>query len=157
MYNDRGGRALKFTACALMPTGCSGWVDMSGCGTSYCFSFSFSSRTLSALARWLIRAFSSCVSCAAVLPNCGSQNMRIVAEATVAALFVNYLAVPFALGDQRLGIVGMAHQHQHAVIMRAAVGNALHLAQQFLVVAASDFGLSGIARGIARRARRPAR
>jgi hypothetical protein len=48
--------------------------------------------------------------------------MRVVAEAALAARRVDDLAVPQPVGDHRLRIVGVAHQHQRAVVVGAAVG-----------------------------------
>ena len=45
--------------------------------------------------------------------------MRIVAEAVFAARRGDHLARPTAFGDQRLRIRAMAHQHDHAVVVRA--------------------------------------
>ena len=42
----------------------------------------------------------------------------------------------------------MLQQHQHAVVVRAAVRHALHFPQQLFVVATIRFRFSGIARGI---------
>src|ERR1019366_7300670 len=60
---------------------------------------------------------------------------RVVAEAAVAAGLQGDLAVPLALGDQRLRVVGMVQQHQNAVVMRAAISHPAHDLQQLFVVA----------------------
>ena len=50
-------------------------------------------------------------------------------------------------------IVGVAHEHQHAIIMRAAIGNAAQRRDECLVVARIRFRLAGVARTVdARRA-----
>src|ERR1041385_3658994 len=55
-------------------------------------------------------------------PRFGIQEMRVVAETAGTARGVDDRAVPAALGQNRLGILAVAHQRQHAVIMRAAIG-----------------------------------
>ena len=54
---------------------------------------------------------------------------RIVAETPCAALLQCDLAMPFSLGNQRLRVFGVMHQHQHAVVVRSPVGDTLHLPQ----------------------------
>ncbi|MNT27435.1 hypothetical protein D3C72_1630650 [compost metagenome] len=72
--------------------------------------------------------------------------VRVVAEAAVTGRGVHHLAVPGAIDHQRLRIVGVAHQHQHAVVVGAAVGLAVQLFHQLGVVALVRFRLAGKAR-----------
>ena len=75
----------------------------------------------SACPRWLIAFFSSGVSSRRRAARAPAAEMRIVAETVRAARSGDDFPVPAAFGDQRLGIVGVAHQHDHAVVVRAAV------------------------------------
>jgi hypothetical protein len=68
------------------------------------------------------------------------EEQRVVAEAARAARRRQDLAVPLALGDERLRVVGVAHQHQHAVEMGAAVADAGSSASSFALLRASDLG-----------------
>jgi hypothetical protein len=55
--------------------------------------------------------------------------------------------MPFAFGDDRLRIVGMAHQHQHGDVVCAAIGDPGKVGQQLRVVARVGFRLAAIAGG----------
>ena len=55
--------------------------------------------------------------------------------------------MPFALGDDGLRIICVPHQHQHAIVMRATIDNALHVMQQLFIVALIGFRLSRVTCG----------
>ena len=57
-------------------------------------------------------------------------------------------AVPRALGDHRLGIVGVAHEHQHAVVVRAAVGDVRAARRSASRCCARRTRLAGVARAV---------
>ncbi len=115
MYSDSGGGALK--------CGVAGGVGR--CGRSGMTRRSLtvvpagpvmrSSRRRQALPRWLMACSSARRRVRRrFLPQFGEPEQRVVAEAAVTALFACDLAVPFALDDDRLRVVGAAHQRQHA-------------------------------------------
>ena len=83
------------------------------------------------------------------------MEMRVVAEAAVAARRIDDRAVPRAFGDHRLGIVGVPDQHQHAIVMRAPVGDARKRRDELLVVARIGRRARPRSAPSARRARRP--
>jgi hypothetical protein len=76
------------------------------------------------------------------------KEIGVVAEAALSAWGVDDFAVPAALGDQRLGVVGIAHQHHHAVVVRAAAGLPREGGDELFVVARIGFRLARIAGGI---------
>ena len=69
--------------------------------------------------------------------------MRVVAEATGAARCIDDRAMPDPLRDQRLRIRGVPREHEHAVIVRAAVGHAAQRVDQRDVVACIGRRLAG--------------
>ena len=72
--------------------------------------------------------------------------MRVVAESAAAARRVDDAAVPRALGDDRLRIVGRANQHEHAVVVRASIVDVAQVGDQARVVARVGLRLAGVAR-----------
>jgi hypothetical protein len=86
----------------------------------------------------------------------GSE-VRIVAEAVVAARGVDRFRRASAVGDHRLRVVGMAHVHQHAVVVGRFVLVRGQVGDQLFVVARVRLRLAGIARRVSRRARRRGR
>src|SRR3569623_1044887 len=77
-------------------------------------------------------------------PKLGQQEIRVVAEAVLAARRVDDLAVPAPLGNEWLGVVGIAHQHHHAIVVGAAVGLALQGGDAHFVVARVGHRLAGV-------------
>src|SRR5215831_4493176 len=82
--------------------------------------------------------------------------MRVVAEAVGAARLRQDLARPARLGDDRLRVLGVAHQHNHAVVVGAPVVLAVQQGDQLLVVA-QILGLAPRRRPRLRRAGEPRR
>ena len=80
--------------------------------------------------------------------------MRVVTEAVASGRLLLPLPVPYAFGNQRLRVVGMAHQNQHANVIHGTVGLSGQISAQFVVVGRIGARFcSGIARGeYARRA-----
>ena len=50
------------------------------------------------------------------------KKMGVVAETAFPARFQNDLAVPCAVSNNGLRVIGMAHQHDYAVIVSLAIG-----------------------------------
>ena len=73
---------------------------------------------------------------------------RVIAEAALAARLGQDLAMPFALGDQRLRIVGMADENDDRDEVGGAVAMRAKFGEQLLVVAGIRFRLAGVARGM---------
>src|ERR1017187_3401374 len=69
----------------------------------------------------------------------------IVAKAASAFRSVDDLAVPLALGDDRLGVVGMADEDQDAAVMGAAGGLTRQVGNEFVIIAPVRLGLAGVA------------
>src|SRR5262245_61687181 len=65
----------------------------------------------------------------------GNQEVGIVTEAVRSARLRDDLAVPTALGDQRLGVVVAMHQRDHAVIVRFAIARSGERLEQLPIVA----------------------
>jgi len=76
------------------------------------------------------------------------QEIRVVAETAAASGREDDLAVPFAFGKQRRGIVSVANQHDHAVVMRSAIRSPRISSTIFRLLRSFGFGLSGKPRGI---------
>mgnify|MGYP000940731849 CR=1 FL=1 len=71
---------------------------------------------------------------------------RVVTKTARALRCRRDFAMPCALGNDRLRIVGVTYQHQHTVEMRTPVGYSCQSLQQFLVIALIAFRFAGIAR-----------
>src|SRR4029079_5953570 len=76
----------------------------------------------------------------------GIEKMWILAEPAIAARHVDDRAVPAAVDQQRLGIVAVTTRRGHAIVVRAAVGNAAEIGDEPRVVAPVRARLAGIAR-----------
>src|SRR5512134_1943624 len=74
--------------------------------------------------------------------------VRVVAEAARSARLVDDDAVPAPLGDDRLRIVRTTHEHERAVVMRAAVTSTAKRVDELRVVARIRLRLAGIARAL---------
>jgi len=79
-------------------------------------------------------------------PALGIEKMRIVAEPRGATRRVDDRAVPSAFGEDRLGIVRVAQQSQHAIIMRAAIGDPGEIGDELVVIAPVRARLAGVTR-----------
>src|SRR6266481_1182054 len=75
------------------------------------------------------------------------EKMRVVTETAAPAWQIDDRSLPSAFGQYRLGVVAMAHEREHAVIMRAAISDARELFDQLGVVA-------GVGRRLSREASR---
>ena len=73
------------------------------------------------------------------------EEQRVVAEAAFATQGRQDFAVPFAFGDQRLRVFGVAHQHDDRDKMGAPVRVAAEIGEQLFIVAGVGFRLAGIA------------
>src|ERR1700682_3461516 len=62
------------------------------------------------------------------------EKMRIVTESATSARQIDDRPVPPTLGKYRLRVVAIAHQREHAVIMRAAIGDTRELFDEHGVV-----------------------
>ena len=93
--------------------------------------------------RWLTACFSVGFELGRGAPEVGQKEVRVVAEPAGAARRVDHLALPAALGDQRLGVVGVADEHDDAVIVCAAVGSILQQRDELRVVALVGLRLAG--------------
>ena len=83
----------------------------------------------------------------------GQEEQRVVAEAAVTAVVVDDRAVPFAFGDDRLRVVGVADEDDQRNEVRTPIGLSGEVGEQLFVVARIGFGFAGVARRIdARRA-----
>ena len=88
----------------------------------------------------------------------GQPQQRVIAKALVASGGVQQFAGPVAFGNQRLGVQGVAHRHQHAGEVGMSVMLAQHgLHQQGVVgrisqLARHAFGVSACILGVAGRA-----
>src|SRR5262245_23698378 len=69
------------------------------------------------------------------LAESGKVEMGVVAEAAGATRRGYDLPMPAPLRDQGLGVVGVAHQDHHTIVVSAPVGAALEQADELLVVA----------------------
>src|SRR5437868_777264 len=79
--------------------------------------------------------------------------MRVVAKAASATRLIGNCPPPRSFGNQRLRIVGAAHQYQHAVVMRAPICDAGEGGNQSGIVARVGFRIAGVTRALhARRA-----
>src|SRR3984893_13885027 len=63
------------------------------------------------------------------------EKMRVVTEPAAPARQIDDRSLPLALGEYRLGVVAMAHEREHAVIVRAAISDTGELFDQLGVVA----------------------
>src|SRR5689334_18019835 len=79
-------------------------------------------------------------------PGLEVEKMRVISESAAAAWRVDDGAVPATFGENRLGVVAMAQQREHAVVMRTAVGHARELRDELFVVSPVRSGRAGIAR-----------
>ena len=71
------------------------------------------------------------------------EEIRVVTEATGTARNIDDLAVPLTFGDDRLRVVGVAHENEDADVVGAAVGLACEIGNQLLVIARIGLGLTG--------------
>jgi hypothetical protein len=69
--------------------------------------------------------------------------MRVVSETSVTARRIDDGAVPDAFGDQRLRVFGVPREHQHAIVVRAAIGDASQRIDKRDVVACIGLRLAG--------------
>src|SRR5438105_6868450 len=79
--------------------------------------------------------------------------MRVVAKTASATRLIGNCPPPRSFGNQRLRIVGAAHQYQHAVVMRAPIRDPGEGGNQSGIVARVGFRIAGVARAL--HARRP--
>ena len=81
-------------------------------------------------------------------PKFRQEEIRVVTETACPARGIEHLSVPFRVGDQRMRIVGLHHQHQRTVIECAAVGMGAERGDQFVVVALIRFRLARVTRRV---------
>src|SRR5512144_2194107 len=104
IYSESGGSAWKFTACAVMPTGCSGYVGIKPPGQLLVQLQLFQQHlqrlgAMTELRLLVVRQFG------AHLAQVRQPEHRVIAETAVAALLMRDLAAPFAFGNDGLRVI----------------------------------------------------
>ena len=75
----------------------------------------------------------------------GQEEQRVIAKSPLTTVFVDDGAVPFAFGNDRLRVVGMAHENDQRDKVGASVGLPSKVGKQLFVVAGVRLGFAGIA------------
>ena len=78
----------------------------------------------------------------------GQKKIRIVAEAVYSARAEYNFAVPGPFGEDGFGIVGVAQQGHHAIVMSVALGLITERANELFIIARIGFRFAGVTGGM---------